>query len=89
MPDALLKKSAILVVILTAIFLCCWEYYWRSNGYIIGYNDDASLWYKYRMKVYDDAATVFLGSSRIKFDLDVDSFFIEWLLVKYPLSSTP
>ena len=71
MPDASLKKSAILVVLLTVILLCCWEYYWRSNGYIIGYNDDASLWYKNRMKVYDDDATVFLGSSRMKFDLDV------------------
>ncbi len=71
MPDTFLKKSAILVVILTAVFLFFWEYYWRSNGYIISYNDDASLWYKYRMKVYDDNATVFLGSSRMKFDLDV------------------
>ena len=76
MPNFSLKKSAILMLILSTIFLLCWEYYWRSSGYVLGYNDDDALWYKYRMMVYEptDKTTVFIGSSRIKFDLDIPTW---------------
>ena len=76
MPNFSLKKSAILVVVLSTIFLLLWEFYWRSNGYVLGYNDDDALWYKYRMMVYEpaDKATVFIGSSRMKFDLDIPTW---------------
>lgn len=76
MPNFSLKKSAILVLVLSTIFLLSWEYYWRSSGYVLGYNDDDALWYKNRMMVYEptDKATVFIGSSRIKFDLDIPNW---------------
>ena len=71
-----LKKSALLVLVLSSVFLLCWEFYWRSSGYVLGYNDDDALWYKYRGMVYEpaDKATVFIGSSRMKFDLDIPTW---------------
>lgn len=76
MPTSSLKKSAILMLILVIISLICWEYYWHSKGYTLGYNDDESLWAKNRVAVYgpEDKTTVFIGSSRIQFDIDVPTW---------------
>jgi len=76
MPNFSLKKSAILVLVLSTVFLFCWEFYWRSSGYVLGYNDDDAMWYKNRMMVYEpaDKTTVFIGSSRMKFDLDIPTW---------------
>jgi hypothetical protein len=74
MPDFSVKKSALLVLVLSVIFLLCWEYYWRSSGYVLGYNDDDALWCKYRSMVYQPNSTVFIGSSRMKFDLDIPTW---------------
>ena len=56
--------------------LACWEIYLRSKGFPISYDDDAALWSTKRIEVYQpaDAATVFIGSSRIKFDLDIPTW---------------
>lgn len=66
-------KAAVLAVLLIITFLALWEAYWRSKGFPISYNDDKDLWSTQRKQVYQtsDNATVFIGSSRIKFDLDV------------------
>jgi hypothetical protein len=71
-----LIKAGILTVILIVASLTCWEIYLRSKGYPISYDDDASLWSTKRIKVYQpsDAATVFIGSSRIKYDLDIPTW---------------
>lgn len=71
-----LKKAGILTVVLITALLIGWEIYWRSNGFPISYDDDASLWSTKRIDVYQpaDAATVFIGSSRIKFDLDIPTW---------------
>jgi hypothetical protein len=74
MPGASLKKSALLMLVLSVVFLIGWEYYWRSSGYVLGYDDDEGLWYKYRRMVYEPEATVFIGSSRMKFDLDISTW---------------
>ncbi len=76
MPNSLLKKSAILVLVASTVFLLCWEYYWHSKGYVLGYDDHDALWYKYRHEVYEpaDKTTVFIGSSRMKFDLDIPTW---------------
>ena len=67
------KKAGILTLVLVITSLACWEIYLRSRGYPISYDDDASLWSTKRIEVYQpaDASTVFIGSSRIKFDLDI------------------
>lgn len=76
MPTKLLTKSVILMVALVAISVISWEFFLRSQGYKLGYNDDEALWAKNRAQVYSspDRSTVFIGSSRIKFDLDIPTW---------------
>jgi hypothetical protein len=71
-----LFKSAILMVIIVASAVLCWEFYLRSKGIKIAYDDGPPLWSDKRSMVYEpvDKATVFIGSSRIKFDLDIDTW---------------
>ena len=76
MPTNFLTKSTIFMLSLVAISVASWEYYLRSQGHEIGYNDDEALWAKNRSLVYGspDKSTVFIGSSRIKFDLDIPTW---------------
>jgi hypothetical protein len=76
MPTANLSKAALMMLLLVVISLFSWELFWRHKGYNLGYNDDEALWMKNRAKVYQpsDKATVFIGSSRIKFDLDIPTW---------------
>lgn len=71
-----LIKAGILAVILTAAFIVSWETFWRSKGFVPTFNDDKNLWALTRAKAYApaDRATVFIGSSRIKFDLDIPTW---------------
>jgi hypothetical protein len=66
----------LLTAITVASFLITWEYYWRSRGFGISFNDDKVMWAAKRKLVYapNDKATVFIGSSRIKFDLDIPTW---------------
>ncbi len=68
-----LKKAGVFAVILTTIVVIGWEFYLRSKGFETTFNDDPALWTNQRDKVYESAesSTVFIGSSRIKFDLDI------------------
>ncbi len=52
------------------------ESYWRSRGFEPSHNDDKVLWASKRKEVYKpaDQATVVIGSSRIKFDLDIPTW---------------
>lgn len=76
MPTANLSKAALLMLCIVAVSLISWEYMWRHKGYNRGYNDDEGLWRKNRLKVYEPQknATVFIGSSRINFDLDIPTW---------------
>lgn len=76
MPTANLSKAAVLMLCIVVVSLIAWEYSWRHKGYNRGYNDDEGLWMKNRAKVYQpqNEATVFIGSSRIKFDLDIPTW---------------
>jgi hypothetical protein len=73
-PD--FKKAGLFALVLVTSFVIAWEIYWRSSGFTISYNDDESLWCTKRKEVYKsaDAATIFIGSSRIKFDLDIPTW---------------
>jgi hypothetical protein len=70
------KKSAIATCVLTVIFIIFWEFYWRNKGYVISYNEDKVTWAKNRKRVYlpSDQATVFIGDSRVKFDIDLPTW---------------
>ena len=71
-----LAKAALFMLILVAAGVLSWEYFWRSKGFTIAYNDDEALWMKNRVKAYEpqDKATVVIGSSRIEFDLDIPTW---------------
>lgn len=64
------------MLLLTLTFIIMWELYWRSKGFEIAYNDDEALWADRRAEIYEpiDKATVFIGASRIKFDLDIPTW---------------
>jgi hypothetical protein len=69
-------KASIVALVLIAAFIGGLEYYWRSKGYQLSYNDDKMFWARERRKAYEpaDKATVFIGSSRIKWDLDIGTW---------------
>ena len=66
-------KAALCTGILVMIFLFGWEFYLRKSGVPIAFDDDKTLWAHKRAMVYKPKvdATVFVGSSRNKFDLDI------------------
>ncbi|MEO6584041.1 MAG: hypothetical protein ABIO05_06940 [Ferruginibacter sp.] len=68
------SRAAILVCVVTVISIFCWEQYLRNKGYKISYDDGAAMWSAQRDKVYDNTRTTFIGSSRIKYDLDIDTW---------------
>jgi len=76
MNDTIFAKAGILMLILVALSLVSWEYYVRSKGFDLSYDDAGPLWTDKRKQVYEspDKSTVFVGSSRIKFDLDIDTW---------------
>ncbi|MEP6712951.1 MAG: hypothetical protein ABJA37_11065 [Ferruginibacter sp.] len=69
-------KAAILTVILVVCSIASWELYLRSTGIKPTYDDGESLWSDKRAMVYEpaDKATVLIGSSRNKYDLDIDTW---------------
>lgn len=71
-----LKKTLIIALILSIIGLIAWETYWRSQGYYPNLDDNKDLWAVQRAKI--DKATkndvVFIGSSRVLFDIQLN----EW-----------
>lgn len=69
-------KSFMLAITIVIAWIICLEIYWRSRGFTPTFNDDKMLWAVKRKEVYKpiDEATVFVGGSRIKFDLDVPTW---------------
>jgi hypothetical protein len=66
-------KSAVLALVIVAAFLVSWELFLRHKGVKKDYDDGPELWAHVRDQVYEpsDKAVVFIGSSRIKYDLDI------------------
>src|SRR5579863_6765575 len=66
-------KAGILAVFFTVIAAASWEIHLRHIGVDTSFDDNRALWAYTRAKVYEpkDRSTVFIGSSRIKFDLDI------------------
>ncbi|MEP6615751.1 MAG: hypothetical protein ABJA57_04200 [Ginsengibacter sp.] len=71
-----LVKSGILTLVLVVVSLASWEFYLRNKGITTDYDDGESLWSDKRAMVYGaiDQSTVFIGSSRIKYDLDIETW---------------
>jgi len=72
-------KACLFSLVIIGISLISWEYYLRNKGYQISYDDGKEFWAHERSKVYQhkDKITVFIGSSRIKYDLDSDIWMTE------------
>lgn len=75
-PILPLAKAGLLALAVAAIFLIGLELYWRGQGYELSYNNNEAQWADKRAEVYQPAekTTVFIGSSRIKFDLDIPTW---------------
>jgi len=71
-----LKRPAIAAALLFALGIIAWEFYLRKDGVDHSFDDGGPLWSYHRDRVFQpmDRATVFIGSSRIKFDLDTDTW---------------
>ncbi len=71
-----LAKAGILTLILVTTSLVSWELYVRHKGFDTSYDDGGPIWADKRAMVYEpaDKATVFIGSSRIKFGLDINTW---------------
>ena len=73
MNEKNLFKSAILTLVIVVTVVLSFEIYLRNKGVVIDYDDGPPLWSDKRAMVYEpsDKAIVFIGSSRIKYDLDL------------------
>jgi hypothetical protein len=76
MPLNQFSKAGMFAFGLVILFITSYELFWRSQGFSPTFNDDEALWAKKRAQVYQPAgdATVFIGSSRIKYDLDIPTW---------------
>lgn len=76
MENKSLIKSAVLTLVIVAIVVAFWEINLRNKGVQISYDDGPPLWANKRTMVYEpaDKAVVFIGSSRIKYDLDIPTW---------------
>jgi hypothetical protein len=76
MQQANYKKAGLLALILSIIAITYWEHSIRQKGADPSFDDNEALWANKRGMVYEakDKATVFIGSSRIKFDLDIPTW---------------
>jgi hypothetical protein len=70
------KKAGLLALIISFIAIASWEYSLRQKGLTASYDDNEALWANKRAMVYEpsDKATVVIGSSRIKYDLDIPTW---------------
>ena len=76
MPEKPLGKAAVLAAVIVLAAVACWEIYLRNHGVTISYDDGPPLWSDKRAMVYEpsDKAMVFIGSSRMKYDLDIQTW---------------
>lgn len=77
MTPSSLSKAALFAAILVVIAVISWESYIRGTGFEIAFDDGGPLWSHQRDRVYGpiDKTIVFIGSSRIKFDLDIPTWY--------------
>src|SRR5690349_5064953 len=76
MTNENLAQPALFALLLFILAIASWEIYLRNDGSDNAYDDTPALFAHTRGQVYlpKDESTVFIGSSRIKFDLDVPTW---------------
>ncbi|MBA2250194.1 MAG: hypothetical protein H0W12_08375 [Chitinophagaceae bacterium] len=72
MQSSNLLKASLLCGVILLLSFSCWELYLRGQGITATYDDGKELWSDKRAMVYEpsDKATVFIGASRNKYDID-------------------
>jgi hypothetical protein len=76
MQSSKFVKAGLLAAILSFVAVASWELYLRYQKTPLFYDDNEALWSDKRAMVYkpSNEATVFIGSSRIKYDLDIPTW---------------
>lgn len=76
MLQANFKKAGLLALFISLVAVASWEFYLRQQGNTISYDDNEALWANNRAMVYEskDQATVLIGDSRMKYDLDIPTW---------------
>ena len=75
MEAAKLKMAGIFTVVLVMASVAAWEFYLRNKGVSFSFDDNEALWAYERSQIYKEpGATFFIGASRIKFDLDIQTW---------------
>ena len=71
-----LVRPAIFAALIASAAILAWEYYLRSTNFDLSFDDGGPLWTWHRDRAYmaPEEGTVFIGSSRIKFDLDIPTW---------------
>lgn len=74
-PNPLLK-AFLLTMALVSCTIIGWELYLRQQGIDLSYDDEESLWADKRDRAISmqQDATVFVGSSRNKYDVDINAW---------------
>lgn len=68
-------KAAILSAAIVIIAMASWEFYLRNKGISFSFDDNEALWAYKRSQIYKEpGATFFIGSSRIKFDVNIPTW---------------
>ncbi|WP_162128451.1 hypothetical protein [Flavobacterium phycosphaerae] len=72
MNEKSLFKSAMVTLVIVVCVVLGYELYLRNQGISVDYDDGPPLWADKRAQIYGptDKTIVFIGSSRIKYDLD-------------------
>ena len=76
MTNENLARPALFALLLFILAIAAWEIYLRNDGSDNAYDDSSALFAHSRGQVYHpkELSTVFIGSSRIKFDLDIPTW---------------
>jgi len=76
MQSSNFAKAGLMALFLSVIALASWEFFLRKTDLPISYDDNEALWADKRAMVYEpiNQATVFIGSSRIRYDLDIPTW---------------
>lgn len=71
-----LKKAGILALIIVVVSIGSWEFFIRAQNLPLDFDDGLELWSDKRAMVYEpiDKATVFIGASRNKYDIDINTW---------------
>jgi hypothetical protein len=79
MTEKSISKSAVMMLIIVIVAVSSYEMYLRGIGAEMTYDDGPELWSDKRAMVYapSDKQVVFIGSSRIKYDLDIPTWEVQ------------